>query len=269
MLNARYGMGLGLDLLREARLRAALPLLIKPINYWRTAEYQAVWDQADFRPSDQILDVGSPKLLAVYLAERLGAQVCATDIHPYFIATLTALRRLRRIPDARLRLQVEDARALSFPDASFNKAYSISVLEHIPDDGDSLATRQLGRVLTPGGRCVLTVPFAPAPRDEYRDGGFYWSAWSSRGTQGVFYQRRYDEESLHRRLIAPSGLALVRLGYIGERGPHWGTHELADYLPALSGPVQPLLSELFHTPLADSWRDVQRPLCAVVVLEKP
>src|SRR3712207_8939918 len=50
---------------------------------------------------------------------------------------------------------------------TFTKVYSISVLEHIPDDGDTRCAAEIGRVLAPGGTAVLTVPFAPTSRDEY------------------------------------------------------------------------------------------------------
>jgi hypothetical protein len=46
------------------------------------------------------------------------------------------------------------------------------------------------------------------------------------------------------------------------------SRELSDFLPAVTGPLQPLLSRLFHTPLVESWRELAKPLCAVVALEK-
>jgi SAM-dependent methyltransferase len=268
MLAPAYGIGLGIDLLRAAHLRQALALIVKPINYWRTVEYRAVWDEADFTAADRVLDIGSPKLLSLFLAERVGAEVYATDIEPYFIAKLEVLSRLRRIPSDRLHLQTEDGRKLSFPDGFFRKVYSISVLEHIPDEGDTACIREAARVLSPGGLCLVTVPFAPQPRDEFRRGGFYWEGSSKRDGDSVFYQRRYSEQSLHERLIAPSGLVLRRLGYIGETVLTRSRKELSDFLPALTGPLQPFLSKRFHTPLTATWQELAKPLCAVLALEK-
>lgn len=264
----RYGLRLGLDLLGHGELQYALPYLIRPVNYWRTAEYRAVLREARFRRSDRILDIGSPKLLSIYLAERLGAEVYATDIEDYFVEKLTRIRELRRIPSDRLQIRVEDGRRLTFPDGMFDQVYSISVLEHIPDTGDSACIREIARVLKPGGRCLLTVPFSLTSRVEYTKGSFYWANSSSRRGDQVFYQRRYSEEALQERLIEPSGLRPGKLAFIGERIMTGSERELSDLLPVLTGPIEPFLSGLVHTGPVASWRDLKKPLCAVVVLEK-
>jgi SAM-dependent methyltransferase len=265
----RYGWRLGWDLLRHGAPRDALPLLVRPVNYWRVVEYALVLREAGFRPRARVLDVGSPKLLSLYLADRLEAEVFATDIEPYFVERYTRIRALRRLPEARLHLQVEDGRRLSFEDATFDTAYSISVLEHIPDAGDTACVREVARVLKPGGRFVATVPYAPASRDEYAPGRFYWAGSSRREGDRVFFQRRYDEADLHRRLIEPSGLRLARLGFVGERVLVRSRRELSDLLPAVTGPLHPLLSALCHTPLAASPAALAKPLCALIVLDKP
>ena len=117
----RYGLSLGTTLLRHGHARHALPWLLRPVNYWRAAEYHAVWDEAGFGKDDRILDVGSPKLLSLYLAERLGAEVWATDIEPYFLEKLALAKQLRGLGDDRLHLAVEDGRKLSFKGDSFSR----------------------------------------------------------------------------------------------------------------------------------------------------
>jgi ubiquinone/menaquinone biosynthesis C-methylase UbiE len=253
----------------HGKLRHAIPYLLKPVNYWRTAEYRAVMCEAGFAKGDRILDVASPKLLSLYLAEQMGATVTTTDIDHYFVEKLQEVRKLRRIPEERLRIQVEDGRQLSFADQSFDKVYSISVLEHIPERGDIECIREIRRVLVDGGRCVLTVPFAKAARDEYRSGGFYWQRFSgAKNGRTTFYQRRYDEAALRERLIDGSGMKLERLSFIGERILTGLKREVADLLPDISGLVQPLLSRMLHTRPTESWRDLAKPLCAVLVLKK-
>jgi SAM-dependent methyltransferase len=265
----RYGWRLGWDLLRRGAVRDALPLLVRPINYWRVVEYAMVLREAGFRPGTRVLDIGSPKLLSVYLADRLGLEVFATDIEPYFVERYTRIRALRGLPPERFHVQVEDGRRLSFPDASFDTAYSISVLEHIPDEGDTACIREIARVLRPGGRFVATVPYAPASRDEYAPGRFYWAGSSRREGDRVFFQRRYDEADLHRRLIGPSGLRLARLAFVGERVLVRSQRELSDWLPAATGLLHPALSALCHTPPAASPAALAKPLCALIVLDKP
>lgn len=267
----RYGMHVGARLLMRGRTRQSLPYLIRPVNYWRAVEYRIVMDEAAFSASDRVLDVGSPKLLALYLAKVVGARVVATDIDDYFVKNYADVRAQEGVAPERLAIQVEDGRRLSFADHSFDKAYSISVLEHIPEDGDSRCARELGRVLKPGGRCLITVPFAPEARDEYIEPRqVYWAAHSQQDTRGrVFYQRRYSEQALYQRLIEPSGLRAARVRYVGERVMTGSRREFSDMLPAITGPIQPLMSRLFHSPPVESWQSLKKPLCALVVLEKP
>ncbi len=269
MKHALYGLSLGAALARRRHVLAALPYLIKPVNYWRTLEYEQVCAEADFAAGQKVLDIGSPKLLALWLAEKVGAEVWSTDIEPYFLGKIARARDARGLPEDRLHLETQDGRKLSYAGESFDRVYSISVLEHIPDDGDSACVREIARVLRPGGRAVITVPFWPTSRDEYKHGGFYWAGSSkAEDGRGTFYQRRYSEDDVKRRLVEPSALRLRTLNYVGETAPSPAGRELADFLPRLSGPVQPLLSRLFHTAPTPDWRSLAKPLCVVLALEK-
>ena len=265
-----YGFRLGMKLVRRGCWRESLRYLVVPVNYWRTKEYALVAEAAGFRRTDRILDIGSPKLLSLYLADKVGAEVYSTDIEDYFIREYQLLRRVQGVPQERLHLSAEDGRRLTFGDGAFTKVYSVSVLEHIPDDGDVRCAAEIGRVLAPGGTAILTVPFAPASRDEYTKPRFYWHRSSRAGSDGmVFYQRRYSEADLFKRLIEPSGLRLRALKYVGERISVGSRHELCEFLPKPTGPVQPLISKLIHTAPSHSWRRLKKPLCALIVLEKP
>jgi SAM-dependent methyltransferase len=264
-------MGVGARLLAHGHVRDALHYLIKPVNYWRAIEYLMVLEHGRFAAGQRVLDIGSPKLLALYLAETIGASVDATDIDAYFIPRYERVRGLERIPSDRLQLRVEDGRALSYAANSFDRVYSISVVEHIPDDGDSACLAEIARVLKPGGRAVLTVPFHPESRVDFvASAGLYWSAHSTAAANDqVFYQRRYNAEQLRTRLVEPSGLRVVTTQFVGDTVLTSSPKELYDYLPAVSGPVQPLLSSLMHEGPTTDWRTLAKPLCALVVLEKP
>jgi len=60
-----------------------------------------------------------------------------------------------------LGIRHEDLTALSLPDRSVDVIVSLEVLEHIPDFHAALA--QCARVLTPGGKMILSVPFHRGP----------------------------------------------------------------------------------------------------------
>jgi SAM-dependent methyltransferase len=269
-----YGVALGIaSLMHGSAVKESLKNIVVPVNYWRTLEFQLVFNEVRPSASDRILDIGSPKLLSLYLADRVGADVYSTDIEDYFLRNYEAFASVRRVPSGRFHPMVADGRSLPFPDNHFTKIYSISVVEHIPGDGDAACLAEIGRVLAPGGVCAITVPFAPVHRDEYKGAGeFYWAGNSRRGdngTEGVFFQRRYDEADLHSRLITPSGLELQKISYLGDAVKVSSTKELAEYFHPLLGPLHPVLSHMFHAAPSASWNEMVNPLGALIVLRKP
>ena len=264
-----YGWRLGARLLGGRRWIDGAKFLVQPVPYWRSLEYRLVWEAADFRATDRILDIGSPKLLSLYLADRVKAEVFSTDISPYFLDEYRFLRRSRRIPEDRLHLEVEDGRALGYPDGRFTKIYSISVIEHIPDDGDARCLAEIGRVLAPGGRALITVPFWPTSVDQYRPATFYWAGASTTRADGrVFFQRRYSLEDLDRRLVRPSGLRLEAMRFVGERLLVRSQREFSQLLTPITAPLDPLLSRIVHTKPVASPSLLEKPLCAFLLLTK-
>src|SRR5437879_565456 len=139
-LSVRLGLGYLArhGYLREAVIRVAIPL--EPSRYLELPWARRVLAA---RAGERVLDLASPKLLAVALA-RAGLEVVSVD---QFAAEIETWRRLA--PD--VRFEVADGRTLSFADASFDHAYTVSVLEHIPGAGAAEALRELARIVRPGG----------------------------------------------------------------------------------------------------------------------
>src|SRR5260370_1916346 len=102
----------------------------------------------------------------------------------------------------RVTSEVQDGRALTYADDTFDAAYSVSVLEHIPDDGDTAALRELVRVVKPGGLVVVTVPFDLEYRETFVDESVYER--EQIGSEPVFFPRHYDEATFAGRLLRPS-----------------------------------------------------------------
>ena len=140
---------------------------------------------------ERVLDLASPKLAAVALARR-GATVTSVDLFEAEVATWRELAG----DQPGLAFEVGDGRSLGHGDASFDHAYSISVLEHMPDGGAEQALGELARVVRPGGRVVVTLPYA----DRYHE------VWHE--------QPAYGEQE------ARPGRALL-LRALVRRGPAW------------------------------------------------
>jgi SAM-dependent methyltransferase len=116
-----------------------------------------------------------------------------------------------------LDLRVADGRALPFDDASFDHAYSISVLEHIEEPGDAQALGELARVVRPGGRVLVTLPHAPAYREDWRDAPVF--ANEPGGGRSLF-QRWYDPPRVDALVAAAPALELVSREIVRMQ-PNW------------------------------------------------
>ncbi|CAN5491169.1 hypothetical protein BH24CHL9_BH24CHL9_11990 [soil metagenome] len=108
---------------------------------------------------------------------------------------------------------------------AYDSIWSISVLEHIPGDGDRDAMPILWEALRPGGRLLITVPVDRQPWDEYRDSDFY-DLDVPAGERGFFFQRWYDKAAIEERLLGSIHTAGVRMEWFGEREPgHFAAYE--------------------------------------------
>jgi SAM-dependent methyltransferase len=213
-----FGLGLGARTLPSAPV-AGLKCMVLPVEYIRCAETRYILRHLDVRPGQRVLDVGSPKLLSLFLAARLGAEVHATDLVDYFFERYEVYSRIALGHErSRYRMAREDARTLTYPSAHFDRFFSISAIEHIPDAGDTRAIREVARVLAPGGIACLTVPWSDhGYLEEFKHRGDPDVYWAPGDGEKVFFQRAYDRDTLERRLVRPSGLRLVDLSFWGER----------------------------------------------------
>ena len=103
-------------------------------------------------PGERILDVGcGPGFYLAELLEQVGptGSVTGVDASPQTLA----LARRRTDGAGNVRLQLADATALPVPDAAFDAAMSVQVLEYVADLDTALA--ELHRALRPGGRLVI------------------------------------------------------------------------------------------------------------------
>lgn len=190
--------------------REALRRLLTPINVSRCYEFRRTFELLLPESGDLVFDLSSPKLLSHFLSEKRGCKVIAADMNKEEVSDWTTLTRNRpQMPS----WVIADGMSLGFRENTFDKIYSISVLEHIPGDGDTKTIKELARVLKPGGRLVVTVPYAGRHRSERTVKDVYNL---NNGKTGVFHWSHfYDEAMLKKKLLDASGLALegVYFGY--------------------------------------------------------
>jgi SAM-dependent methyltransferase len=212
LYGSSVGLGLGY-LLRHGYLREAVVRVAVPMDPSRYLELPWAMRALDGRAGERVLDLASPKLLAFVLA-REGLEVTSVDELP---AEIETWRRLTG-GQPNVRLEVADGRSLRFEHASFDHAYSISVLEHIAEPGDERALGELARVVRADGHVLLTVPYAKAYREDWRDE----PAFVDHGAVGgrYFFQRWYDDARLDRLIGSAPGLELVSREVVRMQ-PNW------------------------------------------------
>jgi SAM-dependent methyltransferase len=267
----RFGLRVGARTLPLAP-RDALKRLVLPVEYIRCAEFRYVLQHLEVAADHRVLDIGSPKLLSLFLAARVGARVWATDLVDYFFPAYDAYacsvlgqRRERYL------METQDAQGLTYADGAFDRVFSVSVVEHIPGDGDAAAVREIARVLKPGGLACLTVPWSDQGYlEEFHtpDADAYWV--KPRDAGRVFYQRAYDRASMQKRLLAHQRLDVVDLSFWGERRIAVEDAILSRRLPRLARyamlPAHFALNRLFLRQLTEE--EPSRKKVACVTLRK-
>jgi len=188
--------------------------VLTPVNIVRYFEF--AFASTALPPSvGRGLDVSSPRLLSLYLAERRAATVDVINPDRDDAATTQRIARAMHLD----RLHVSPVAIADFraKEPSYDCIWSVSVIEHVRgDDGDTDAIRQLWRLLRPGGALVVTVPVDREHHIERRDVAYY-GLDEERDGDGYFFARYYDAHSLRRRLIEAAGVEPTRIAWFGER----------------------------------------------------
>ncbi len=259
-------MGVGGRLLVKGDWRSGLKTLLAPVGYWRCVPFVAAKAQFDRLTAPAVLDIGSPKMLSLLLAKRKDARVFATDLDDPAIFDRWE-RSAKALALGNYHTEFQDGRKLTYSDSAFDLVYSISVIEHIPGEGDMEALREIARVLKPGGVAVIEVPYR-------RKGETIYHKYTSRGApldNAEFYERHYDRDMLEERLIrGVPGLTVERVSILGEwlpLDPLIATDRLPRVLRWPLLPLEPFLASLNYWQRPGDGQG--RPLAALLVYRKP
>jgi SAM-dependent methyltransferase len=201
----RTSVGLGVrHLRRHGVAREAVVRIVVPLDPSRYLELPWALERLEPGWGETVLDLASPKLLAVVLARR-GARVTTVDQLESEIETWRTLTE----GEEGLDLVVGDGRAMPFTDESFDHGCSISVIEHVVGEGgDAAALAELARCVRRGGRLVVTLPHAVEARIEYRGTAAYVDEGSRDAAGRAFFQRWYNDDAVSELVAAVPALEL-------------------------------------------------------------
>ncbi len=182
-----------------------------PMNYVRIIELPLTLELLELNKNESILDISSPKLLSLYLAFQ-GYKITISDLLDYFIDDFKLFSDKFGISP---KLEAFDATKIPHGDNSFDKIFSISVLEHIPDFGDVEVVKEIARVLKPNGVFIMTLPAYKSYLEEWLPKRtFYWPG-KEREDGCIFYQRRYTESEIQKR-FGNLGFELEDIVFVAE-----------------------------------------------------
>jgi arsenite methyltransferase len=145
-------------------LQASLMILYAKVGKFRHRDRMLA--RIAWRGDEHVLDVGTGRgLLLIGAAKRLAAGSgravgvdvwSAKDLSGNEADATLENARLEGVAD-RVELATEDARKLSFPDASFDIVLSNLCIHNLPTDADrAQACGEVARVLKPGGRALIS-----------------------------------------------------------------------------------------------------------------
>ena len=163
------------------------------------SERDKLWENAwllhhsGVAPSHQVLDVGGASTaFSFYLASR-GCRVAVVDNDWGNCGTLYNANYVARRMGWNLKAVDRDVECrLPFPDATFDRVFSVCVLEHLRSEVRQSLMREVGRVLKPGGIVGLTCDYDVSRPVLLTDRGLRFA----------------DRAKLERDVIEPSGLGV-------------------------------------------------------------
>jgi len=184
----------------EVGTREGLPFLVehwylgpRTRRYMMVRRFREVLVRADLVPGQRVLDLGCGWAYGTLWARAAGCTVFGVDLG------MDQLRWARHSLEdgARLGLTNANAKALPFRDRSFDRAFSVEMMEHVfrPDREAVLA--EIARVLKPGARLALSTPNPASPIEAAKRLALRWPALRRALPSSCFPEAEDDAGAYH------------------------------------------------------------------------
>ncbi len=198
---------LGLRLLARGKIRfvASRKLLSSPMDSVRYFEFDFFYRCfSNHSVFNTYLDVSSPRLFPALVMQKFP-KIKVTMVNPD-IKDLNITKELFSACrfENRCTFFGTSIDNLNLPRETFNIITSISVIEHIPADGDLAALKKMWNLLKPNGKLLLSVPCAHTAFEEYIDFNEYDLLTPDKDSY-VYGQRFYDKKILQDRFWSITG----------------------------------------------------------------
>jgi SAM-dependent methyltransferase len=153
------------------------PFAMQPNNSTRYFEYPWAFDVATLKSGMRVLEIGGGLAGFQFVLDKHGCQVVNVD--PGMDAAgwpcnQEFMQKLNRRFGTRVELRNTTIEKANLPGDSFDRAFSISVIEHLPEAVAAETIKNIYRCLKPGGLFVLTTdlflnvrPFCSRQKNEH------------------------------------------------------------------------------------------------------
>lgn len=196
---ARYGIKIGIKLL--LKLRISPKLLLNPVSIVRYFEFDYVLNNLKIDKNSRILDISSPYLFGFYLIDKTECKYKYINPDIKDLANVNSLAKKLKF-GVKYLTECLDVESLNkYPENYFDNVISISVIEHIANDGDSIALKEMWRVLKISGRLIVTFPVAKQYEEQFKTDDIY-NLQKSNVNNNYFFKRSYDEKNINKRLLS-------------------------------------------------------------------
>jgi len=157
------------------RLRG--PFAVQMNNSIRQFEYPWAFDVAALRPKMRVLEIGGGLAGFQFVLDQFGCQVVNVDpgmAKEGWPCDKNSMAKLNRRFGTQVELRNTTVDNAELTDASFDRVFCISVIEHLPSRDAENIMQQAHRCLKPGGLFVITcdlflnlTPFSSRRQNEF------------------------------------------------------------------------------------------------------